>query len=406
MFKIKNASICFLIVICVMFTAIPKLMTVQGDTVSESGYGDVNSDGCVDPLDLMVLTRYVAGWQGYDLIVNKANSDVNCDSQVNSVDVIVIARHLANHSGYSKLPYLSNVEHETLALQTPAVLIDVSTHQGEIDWKAVAQSGVKYAIIRAGYGNCLYEVKSDKTVSVQIDKRVGYNIEKAKENGIKIGIYWYSYADSVEDAKKEAATCLGVLNSLGVTPNDLELPVAFDIEETSRNKSTLKRQNTDMVKAFCNAISTAGYTPMVYSFSNFFKNATYYEEFSDYYIWFAHSTDNDLSAVKLNGLDIDIWQYGYAPVDSIKGIVGNVDINRTYWDFNCNYKLEKHTATVVRKTTSVSTTLYSQPSTDSNKVGTADKGVSMKVLFVYGSWSYVYADNGCQGFVSNSHITG
>lgn len=389
-----------------MLAAVLNLITVGAYTEVNSNFGDVNGDGRVDPLDLMILARYVAGWSGYDdSKINTANSDVNCDSRINSADVVILARHLANKKGYSKLPYLTEERKKTVPLNTPEIMIDVSTHQGKIDWKAVAQSGVKYAMIRAGYGNCLYEVKSDKTVAVQIDKNAGYNIEKAKENGIKIGIYWYSYADSVRDAQKEAEVCLSVLSSLGITPNDLELPVAFDIEEKSRNSNSLKRQNTDIVHAFCKSIAAAGYTPMVYSYSNFFQNATYYKEFKDYYIWFAHWTKEGLNKVKLDGLNIDVWQYGYAPKDLIKGIAGDVDINRTYWDFNCNYNPKQYTASVIKKKANNSAEIYSKPVETSQKVGTVNKGTQMKLLFVYGGWSYVYTDNGFQGFIKSSKIS-
>ena len=77
--------------------------------------------------------------------------------------------------------------------------IDVSKWQGKIDWRGVKESGVKFAIIREGWG---------KKSASQIDKQFKANYEGAKDIGIPVGVYHYSYADSISDAKKEAEFCL------------------------------------------------------------------------------------------------------------------------------------------------------------------------------------------------------
>lgn len=81
--------------------------------------------------------------------------------------------------------------------------IDVSEHQGKIDWSAVKSSGVDFAIIRAGYG---------REIS-QKDKQFENNYAGCKASGIPVGAYWYSYATSAEAAKLEAQVCLEVLKS-------------------------------------------------------------------------------------------------------------------------------------------------------------------------------------------------
>ena len=87
--------------------------------------------------------------------------------------------------------------------------IDVSTWQGNIDWKKVKAAGYGHAIIRAGFG---------REIS-QVDNRFEQNYKNAKAAGVKLGVYWYSYADSVAAAIKEANTCLDVLNGRDIDMN-------------------------------------------------------------------------------------------------------------------------------------------------------------------------------------------
>jgi GH25 family lysozyme M1 (1,4-beta-N-acetylmuramidase) len=99
--------------------------------------------------------------------------------------------------------------------------IDVSHHQGVIDWKKVAASGINFVMIRAGYG---------KSAS-QIDKKFKTNIDGAYAAGIKnIGIYWYSYAGTVADVKLEAQACISVIKQY---KDKITLPVFFDQEYES-----------------------------------------------------------------------------------------------------------------------------------------------------------------------------
>ena len=94
--------------------------------------------------------------------------------------------------------------------------IDVSTHQGNIDWSKVAQSGVQFAILRAGYGR----------ESSQKDSRFESYYVEAKAAGIPVGAYWYSYAMSPEEARQEAEACLEVLRG-----KRYEYPIYYDVEE-------------------------------------------------------------------------------------------------------------------------------------------------------------------------------
>lgn len=189
-------------------------------------------------------------------------------------------------------------------------IIDVSKHNGNIDWKKVKAAGIKAVIIRAGYGKN------------NIDSRFKENIKGAIAAGLPVGIYWFSYAYTVEMAKKEAEYCIAAIKPYKVT-----LPVYFDWEYDSMDYAKKngvtpnKKLITAMNKAFCVKIKAAGYKP------GFYFNMDYKLNFIDvselkangYSTWFARYT-----SIKQSGYDI--WQYSETgKVNGISG--GNVDMN-------------------------------------------------------------------------------
>ena len=95
--------------------------------------------------------------------------------------------------------------------------IDVSKHNGDIDWAKVAQSGVKFAIIRTGFG---------KEATNQIDPKFEANYKGCKDNGIFVGAYHYSYAKTTEEARREAEFCPKIIEN-----KQFEFPIYFDIED-------------------------------------------------------------------------------------------------------------------------------------------------------------------------------
>ncbi len=97
--------------------------------------------------------------------------------------------------------------------------IDVSVHQGDIDWKKVKADSVEFAVLRAGYG---------REVS-QKDEQFEKNYAGCKANSIPVGAYWYSYALSVDEAKREAAACLKAIENKA-----FEYPIYFDIENKAQ----------------------------------------------------------------------------------------------------------------------------------------------------------------------------
>ena len=182
----------------------------------------------------------------------------------------------------------------------------MSEWQGNVDWKKVAAAGYSCAVLRAGFG------RSD----TQKDKQFDTNYKNAKAAGVKIGVYWYSYAVDKADAVKEAKACLSVLKG-----KSLDLPVFFDMEESSMTKLG-KTTLTTMAKAFCDEIIKGGYKAGVYSNPNWFTNYLNYAELRKIYpIWLAQY-------YKEAQLDCDIWQY--TSEGKVNGISGNVDLNVIY----------------------------------------------------------------------------
>ena len=151
--------------------------------------------------------------------------------------------------------------------------IDVSYHQGMIDWQAVKETGlVKFAIIRAGFGR----------YANQKDPMFERNFYGAKVAEIPVGAYWYSYAMSVEEAREEAQACMQVLKG-----RRFEYPVYFDIEE-GRQSNLGKTVLTAICEAFCDTLEKAGYFAGVYASSYWFTNKLDHARLaSKYTIWLA-----------------------------------------------------------------------------------------------------------------------
>ena len=183
--------------------------------------------------------------------------------------------------------------------------IDVSANQNTIDWSTVAKSK-KFAIIRAGFGNGY------------IDKYWEENYKGAKAAGIKVGAYWYSYANSVKDAQNEARGFLKALKG-----KQLEWPVYYDIEEKSIFNKNIQNE---IVKVFCQIMQLNKYLCGFYSgvspLASYFNSGVK----SKYTIWVAHY---GVSKPLYSG-DYGVWQSG---IGKVNGINGDCNLDIGYKDF-------------------------------------------------------------------------
>ena len=135
--------------------------------------------------------------------------------------------------------------------------IDVSAWQGTIDWKAVAEDGIDFAIIRAAYRT------TGKGVLYK-DSCFDANMRGAKAAGIPVGVYIFSQAITVKEALEEADYLLNLVKNY-----EIDLPLVFDFEYAPGGRLTSalgKRLSTDICLAFCERVEAAGYDSMTYSF--------------------------------------------------------------------------------------------------------------------------------------------
>ena len=186
--------------------------------------------------------------------------------------------------------------------------VDISEFQQGINFNKMKNDGIKAVIIRAGYGR----------ESSQKDSMFESHYRNAKAAGLKIGVYWYSYADSVDDAEKEARACLACIGGKA-----LDMPVYYDMEDnfqTHLSKPTL----TAIAEHFCNTVKANGYKVGVYANLNWFNNYLDYDKLkAKYSIWLAQYNDKA-------ELACDIWQN--SSTGKVSGYGGNIDTNVIYND--------------------------------------------------------------------------
>ena len=188
--------------------------------------------------------------------------------------------------------------------------IDVSEHNGVLDWAAIKRAGIKFAIIRDGYG-----------VS-HVDNQFHANMDGAIAQGLLIGIYHFSYALDAAGAKKEAAFCLKLLEPY---KDKIVLPVYFDFEYDTVDYAancgvTLGKSafNAHTV-AFCEAVKSAGYAPGVYYNKDYYNRMVDLNSVGGYSQWYAQYA----SAPSVTSYDL--WQYSSSY--TIPGCAGRFDVN-------------------------------------------------------------------------------
>ena len=181
--------------------------------------------------------------------------------------------------------------------------VDISEFQQNIDFNKMKNDGIKAVIIRAGYGR----------ETSQKDTMFESHYRNAKEAGFKIGAYWYSYADSVNDAEKEAKACLECVEN-----KYFDMPIYYDLEDYSMIKLG-KTKLTAIAERFCETIKKSNYRAGVYANLNWFNNCLDYDELKrKYSIWLAQYNS-------VNELNCDIWQN--SSTGKINGYNGSIDTN-------------------------------------------------------------------------------
>lgn len=193
--------------------------------------------------------------------------------------------------------------------------IDVSAHQGRINWAQVRASGVEFAMIRCGF-------RGQTAGSIYEDAYFRTNVAGATANGIKVGIYFYSTAVNEQEALEEAAWVVKQISTYRIT-----YPVVYDFEDFGRYRcaNVGGAQATSNALTFLNFVKANGYEPMLYANKNDITTRFSRGSFSCKF-WLAHyTTQTDYSG------SFNMWQY--TSKGSVPGISGNVDMNIAYFNY-------------------------------------------------------------------------
>lgn len=189
--------------------------------------------------------------------------------------------------------------------------LDVSAHQEEIDWQAVAAAGFEFVMIRVGY-------RGYETGLLQADAYAQANYAGAKAAGLKVGAYMFSQAISRKEAMEEARFALEQIRGW-----ELDLPLVYDWERVkagTRTDGVDARTVTGCALGFCALVEAVGKESMVYFNPHHGKNYFYLHELEEYPFWLAYYTDKMDYPYKF-----EMWQY--TDSGNVPGIEGGADIN-------------------------------------------------------------------------------
>ena len=197
--------------------------------------------------------------------------------------------------------------------------VDVSVHQGDIDWEKVRDAGISFAMIRLGYRG----YGSGKS---ELDEKFVENVKGAREAGVNAGVYFFSQAITAREAVEEAELVIKNLKDL-----DVNYPVVFDWEMISDDSARTDNISVDILTdccvAFCETIKNAGYTPMIYQNKRTSIFKLDLNRLNDYEFWLAEYNDTPTYYY-----DFDMWQYTSS--GRVPGIKGRVDMNISFKDYS------------------------------------------------------------------------
>ncbi len=203
--------------------------------------------------------------------------------------------------------------------------IDVSSWQGKnIDWHKLKEEGVYFAFIRAGY-------RGYGTGKITADENAVANIKGALDAGIKVGMYFFSQAINEEEAREEARFVLDMVKGY-----DISFPIVYDWETITYDEARTDDMETDdlcrAAVAFCETVSEAGYTPMIYSNQSVSLLNYDLSRLQAYDFWYAEYRDTPSFYY-----DFDMWQYG--ATGHFAGVPdAEVDVNISFIDYSAHEK--------------------------------------------------------------------
>lgn len=174
--------------------------------------------------------------------------------------------------------------------------IDVSENNGAIDWAAIKAAGIEFVIVRLGYGRG------------HLDSNFFDNINGAMTQGLKVGVYYYSYALNEEDAKAEGEFLVQTLKDYGLMPSDLAMGCWFDMEDADEWKTHHgfpdAQTITNMCSEFICECNRNGYSCGIYASLDWLCNFIHTEQLADYVPYWCAQWGNSCDWSKAA-----IWQY-------------------------------------------------------------------------------------------------
>lgn len=328
------------------------------------------------------------------LDTNMIYSDLSAGSYTHLLTVEAISYYIDEDGALSTSTVEVVLDNKPLIVTTASVSntivakgIDVSVHQGTINWASVAPQ-IDFAILRIGW-------------EYTLDTQFANNAAGCNANGVPFGVYIYSYAESEAEAVAEAEFVISALKNY-----DVDLPIFFDIEdEVHKALSASTIQN--IVKAFCDTIRDAGYEPGLYTFLSWFNSyfgGSYYNSLPK---WVAQVGTSSCSYAK----GLTMWQYSWT--GSFSGISGDVDCNYYYGEFpginsdssylgKCDYYPSD---LIVDITSAVNMRQY--PSTDYSVIEELAAGTQIHVTGIYknsyGNYWYQVEKDGVTGYISSDY---
>ena len=191
-------------------------------------------------------------------------------------------------------------------------IIDLSHHNGKVDFVKVKASGIDGVIIRTGFG-----IESPR----QVDRRFEDYYKGAKAAGLMVGAYHYCYAKTAAEAVREADFMLKIMNG-----KSFELPVYGDFEEQGKISKSVC---TAMVNAFCDRLEDAGAWAGIYSYDTFFRDKLTSDMPKRYTVWSARV--ENIFPKCVSSADVGIWQHSWK--GRVSGVSGDVDLDYCFKDF-------------------------------------------------------------------------
>jgi len=289
-------------------------------------YKDLDQDGVIYIGDLNSGEYYVEllPIEGYKVPINETRVKVKDKVEylaIDDISLLIKTEDEVDAESEDSRVYealADSDKSEIQKLQTPGgrakAGIDVSKWNGEIDWDKVKNSGVEFAIIRAGY-------RGSVTGSLVEDPRFEANIKGAIASGVQVGVYFFTQAVNEVEAVEEASAVLQLVQQY-----KLDYPIFIDTEGAGGNGRAdgLDVETRTLVcDAFCRTVENAGYEAGIYASRNWYNNMLVTNRLDNYNIWLA-----EYRSVPLYQGYYMMWQY--TSKGQIDGIEGNVDLNIAY----------------------------------------------------------------------------